>query len=78
MGLRILVGCEQGTDAESAVLFCSTSGVAFGPLMDSEEEAEAFIAYCNERGGDPRKFPIDTLMDMWAAFAKEYRAKQEA
>lgn len=78
MGCRILVGCEQGTERESAVLFCSTSGIAFGPLMQSEEEAEAFIAYCGQHGGDPRKFSSKELMDLWDQFFKEHRLQGQS
>ena len=51
MGVRILVGSETGGDKEVAVLFCSTSEVAFGPLMDGDSfgdpyfEAEWFLKY---------------------------------
>jgi hypothetical protein len=72
MGCRILVGQEQGTDTESAVMFDSVSGFAFGPLMDSEDEAELFIQHCREdHGKDPRSFSDAELSEIWANFAKQ-------
>jgi hypothetical protein len=45
MGCRILEGQEGGTDTTMAVFFCSTTGVAFGPVMNDIDEAEAFMAW---------------------------------
>jgi hypothetical protein len=62
MGCRIIVGREQGSDREVAVLFCSTTGIAFGPVFaedslncnDPENEAERFIKWLE---GHPMKTP---------------------
>ena len=53
MGLRVFVGREVGApDYESkAVLFCSSTGLAFGPFFDDAEEAGMFIEW---NGYDPR------------------------
>ena len=48
MSCRIMVGREDGTLNEMAVFFCSTSGIAFGPTMQSREEAEAFLEYLKD------------------------------
>ncbi len=69
MGVRILVGNEQGCDDEKAVLFDSVDGVAFGPLFDSEEEAEQFLLRIDSAVGvDPRRFSTTQLVrlrDWW-------------
>ena len=49
MGCRILDGREDG-----AVLYCSTTEWAFGPLFRSSEHAEDFLAWL--KGEDPRSF----------------------
>lgn len=41
MGVQILANQENNT----AVLFCSTSMWAFGPVFDSEEQARAFLKW---------------------------------
>jgi hypothetical protein len=46
MGCRIIVGREDsGNGRECAVLYCSTTGQAFGPVLDSLEEAEEFMEW---------------------------------
>ena len=45
MGCRIIEGKEAGTDVPCAVLFCSTSGIAFGPLFDDHDEAQDFLEW---------------------------------
>lgn len=47
MGIEIL----EGRDLGQACLTCNTTGVAFGPLFEDREEAEAFLAWCID---DPR------------------------
>jgi hypothetical protein len=51
MGVRIFVGHEgslNGVVTERALLICSTSDTAFGPVMESYEVAEAFLTWHNE------------------------------
>jgi hypothetical protein len=57
MAVMILEGVKVNEDDErrSAVFYCGTSGLAFGPLMDDAEEAEAFLQWLTRRGRDPRK-----------------------
>lgn len=65
MGLRVIVGREAGTETESAVLFCSTSGVCFGKRMASEDDAEAFLAWAAERGvHDLRRIQSHEVVEM--------------
>jgi hypothetical protein len=47
---------------EFAVMVCNTSNVAFGPLMDSEEEGEFFLAYYMRKHGDPRTHTVDEVV----------------
>ena len=44
MGVRILQGNGEG-DSNYAVLYCSTSDWAFGPLFEDYEDAEAFLKW---------------------------------
>lgn len=68
MGCRILIGHEQGDDRDKAVLFCSTSMWAFGPVFESEEQAERFLKWCPV---DPRKYTKGELMPRWAEFIRQ-------
>lgn len=53
MGVRILVGDPKEHDSEdTACFYCSTTGWAFGPIMQSQEEAEMFLQFLG--GIDPR------------------------
>lgn len=52
MGTHLVVGKKK------VALWCSTSVWAFGPVFDSEEEAEDFLAFCS---GDPRGWDDATL-----------------
>jgi hypothetical protein len=82
MGVRILEG------KEGAVFYCSTTGWAFGPLMASREEAEAFLKWLKLTPlrvpgwrHDPRQLTDSGLR---RAYARSYlerdekRAKYEA
>jgi len=56
----------QNTAAEDTVaLFDSVSGVAFGPVFDSEDEAEDFLNFCELEGHDDiRQLAEGTLMEL--------------
>lgn len=73
MGCRIIEGKKDGA-AECAVLFCSTTGWAFGPVMESHDEAEAFIDFLDF---DPRKYRDKELEYLYAEFRKS-RVEAEA
>lgn len=64
MGCRILEIKGGG-----AVLHCSTVGYAFGPTMESEEEAQAFLDFLAP--ADPRNFMHRDLMAKYADFRKD-------
>lgn len=40
MGIRIFVGSENGRgyEGDDAILFCSTSGIAFGPVFNGDKD----------------------------------------
>jgi hypothetical protein len=84
MGCRILLGTERGTGSqEKAVFFCSTTDIAFGPAMDSLEEAEEFIKWLdqlpawrhgtasNRPSTDPRSWRVHDLMELYNEFRHE-------
>jgi hypothetical protein len=82
MACRILVGHEQGCDVyEQACFFDSVSDTVFGPLMQSEEEAEAFLKWLPD---DPRKLKdickvaeMTDLTDKYAEFRTWWDALPE-
>lgn len=50
-------------------LFCSTSGVAFGPVFDTEDEAERFLEWLGARDGrDPRLIREFELVELYQTF----------
>jgi hypothetical protein len=51
MGVRILEG------KEGAVFYCSTRDWAFGPLMESREEAEGFLEWLKAYSPPDSYFP---------------------
>jgi hypothetical protein len=55
---------EDGETYES-VLYCSTSGWAFGPIFPSREAAELFLAIYD---GDPRSLTEAELSSRFAEF----------
>lgn len=63
MSVHIL---SNRTDDEAA-FYCSTSQWAFGPVMPSEEIAEAFLRTF-ERPDDPRKYSDAELEKLWSEF----------
>ncbi len=76
MGVRIM----ENTGPEVTCLYCSTSGVAFGPLireipkhgLDAYEAAEYFLRYLADRRPrkDPREHSIEQLSLLYAQFVE--------
>ena len=64
MSVHILEGKDS-----NAVFYCSTSGWAFGPLMGSAEEAEAFLQFVP---GDPRTYKDHELEAKYSDFVQQY------
>lgn len=64
MGVRI-------TTAERKVaLYDSVTGKAFGPVFDSEEEADSFLNWLDLQGyGDARSLTAATLDEEYAAWS---------
>jgi hypothetical protein len=56
-------------EPEGTVLFCTTSGRVFGPVMEFDaNEAEIFLTWCHERHGDPRRLEptaLDEAYEKW-------------
>lgn len=68
MGVRVL------KDGESA-LYDSTTGQAFGPIFESESDAEAFIAFATEQGVmDIRRIGAQLFDRLYAEFLKKNEA----
>ena len=75
MGVHVLAGKLEGY-REAACLVCSTSGLAFGPLFESREEADAFLAWWG--GLDLRVLSTSRLVKLVAAFRGEHDAAASA
>ena len=75
MGIRILSGTRinEGDGTTAAVLYCSTSGLAFGPLFTDDGEAEAFLAWAYERHGDVRSMEPREVADLLSEFRRGKR-----
>lgn len=79
MGLRIIVGHEDGgAGPECAVLYCSTMGIAFGPVIsdpdgiDAHSYASAFLAWLHVEHGivDARSIETHEILELWGDFVK--------
>jgi len=68
MGCRIIRDKDDGYE----VFYCSTTMVAFGPVM--YEDADEFLQTLKE---DPRRYNVNELDDLYAKFRKEKEAKNE-
>jgi len=74
MATMILEGVKTNeSEDRAAVFYCSVTGLAFGPLMDDAEEAEAFLRWLDARGRDPRKDP-----ERLAEELEEFRGSEDA
>ena len=70
MGVRILEGVYD-SDTAGAVMICSTTMVAFGPVFDTEQECELFIEWFEKLGlGSVRMVVGETLAESFAVFTK--------
>ncbi len=68
MGCRIL----EGENQEGAVLYCSTTGWAFGPLFIDTDDAQSFLDWLSARETrDPRNLPDHELGDYFRDFRKK-------
>jgi hypothetical protein len=57
------------SEEHKVALFDSTTGEAFGPVFDSEQEAEEFVDFVNERTGkDPREIDKERLLTLKGVF----------
>ena len=73
MGVWILAGKFHDEGDESAVFVCSVSGMAFGPVCASREEAEQFLQAITTGGHDPRELPTSLLGSAFLAFRATQR-----
>lgn len=68
MSCRIFIASKTGGDAKpgSACLFDSVTGLVFGPIFESWEDAQDFTNYCEAVCGDPRTLSAAELADVVA------------
>lgn len=77
VGVRILEGNHSHHDRGRAVLYCSTAGVAFGPLFEDGEEAEAFLQFLGP-DVDPRLLSPKELRDRYTEFCRQVESREAA
>lgn len=64
MGTRTMVGHEAGSDKPLAVLFCSTTMIAFGRVIHGDvDDMQAFLDWYEPQWGDPRRADVATLVE---------------
>ena len=69
MGVRILEG-DTGGGYRNAVLYCSTTDWAFGPLFEDADEAQAFLDWLGVT--DPRTLADNELATKVSQFRVEH------
>ena len=69
MGIRIHTSRE-----DTAIIYCSTTNWAFGPVFESTEQAEAFIQFCEAMrpGIDLRRFEDYELKEIHLDFLRKF------
>jgi hypothetical protein len=73
MGVRVIDG-TRGECNKYAVIFCSTSMTAFGPVMYDADEAYAFLKWLRK---DPRLMSEDELAGQHLKFKCQYRRDED-
>lgn len=72
MSCRVISNCED----DMACFYCSTTMLAFGPVMQNEEEANDFLKWLPV---DPRRYPDSELIaKYWEFRVKKSKNEQEA
>lgn len=70
MGIRIIAG-EYDGDTSGAVLVCSTSMTAFGPIFADTQEADCFLNWWGDNFGETvRAVDSETLGERFATFRR--------
>lgn len=68
MGVRLIFGHEEGERSDKVVMFDSVTGIAFGPVFDSLEEAEHVVDSLHAQHKDPREVSIEEFNAMIVAY----------
>ncbi len=76
MGVHLLAGHQDGGHGrEACAMYDSTSGRAFGPLFDSADHAENFLAFASENDvHDVRRISEAKLEGLYSKWLKERRS----
>ena len=75
MGVRIIQGKLDGDSRGYAVLYCSTSMWAFGPVFEDEFQAQEFLDWLPD---DPRGYNDALLESKYVEFLEEKEATEKA
>lgn len=71
MGVRIIEGFKDGTRHDTcAVIYCSTTNWAFGPVFEDSDEAQAFLDSLEQ---DARKYSDSELEKLYGDFRRRGR-----
>lgn len=74
MAVGIIEGVDNG-GIRRAVLWCTVSDTAFGPLFKDREEAEAFLEWADD---DPRRMKAEgRLEDAFLEFINKVRPRDD-
>jgi hypothetical protein len=69
------MGVRNTTFEEKTALYDSVTGLAFGPVFDDPDDADAFLEHLVEIGErDPRVIPDGILAELAAEFLKSREA----
>lgn len=73
MGVRIIQADGEG-DSQGAVLYCSTTMWAFGPVFEDADEAEKFLDWLVT---DPRSLSDGEMETKYGEFLRAQEQKAE-
>lgn len=60
------------TDRTAVALYCSSTGIAFGPIFDSAEDADGFLEWLAPKTFvDARSIPAKELLELREAWSME-------
>lgn len=76
MGVRIIAGNGEGDSGTYAVLYCSVSMWAFGPVFADENQAQEFLDWLGPV--DPRTFGDAEMHHRYYSFLEWIEARDKA
>lgn len=79
MGFRILTGVRiNECDKPGSCLYDSTTGMAFGPVIKDEDEAQDFLEWLEQRMGVHICLRGEIMNEAWNLYQKEWLPARRA